>query len=371
MPNERASFKTGRMLLYAAAFCPFFIGSGVGSGMEIEQFFAAWGRGMYLAAGVAFVLLLFTVSSYARAGAEGSLKEGESVCSYYCGKALGRFFNVFSAVFSYAGYIYMTAGAGTVLEEHFGVPLGIGTLALSAVILAVVLLGLKRIVEILGRTEWLMILGVLLVCGAALAESLPVLKANMARMTADYTVTGFTRCTSPTAFISGAAEPGGCILWSAAFVERICRETEYKREARRGMALGCFLVMLCVFVMSLSFIGCQDIIGSAAVPMVTLAGALAPWAGTAYAVILVLGICSSAIPLLWSTASLLAPEEKSRRFRLWVLLLGVPGVVLPLLIPYKTLVNYIILIGGYVVYILIGAVAVKEAKRLLKKKTAA
>lgn len=350
MSNKANKFKWGRMIIFAGAFCAYFIGSGFASGMEIEQFYTSWGSQLWLGVLAAFIMLAWAAISYAVAGSKYEFTNNAEVYKYYCGKYLGAFFNVFACIFCYAGYIYMCAGAGNAINQQFGLPIPVGTVIMGIIVIAVVSLGLNRIVEILGRLGTFIIIILFVVALTTLFTHLGSVSENMAIINEDYTQFGFFRSATPNGFLSGATDVGGCIIWCVAFVAMMAGRTPHKREVKVGMGIGAFLICLGIVIVSYAFISAADVIGDAAIPTLMLARNIATPLGYIYAVIIVLGVFTTAVPLLWSTSSLFA-KEGSKQFVILSVVLGLAGLIITLFIPYTTLINFILTYGGYVVYV--------------------
>lgn len=350
MQPAEGKFYFGRMIVFAGAFCAYFIGSGFASGMEIEQFFASWGSQMWLGVLAAFIMLAWAAVSYAVAGSRHAFPSNAAVYHYYCGKWAGAFFNVFAVIFCYAGYIYMCAGAGNVMHQQLGVSVTLGTIIMGVIVISVVSLGLRRIVELLGRLGAIIIALLFLVAVISIVKHGGNLAENYVRMSQDYTQFGFHRSVAPNGFLSGAADVGSVIIWCAAFVAMMAGGTPHKREVRIGMGLGASLICLGFIIVSLALISAADLIGAAPIPTLVLARDIAPALGYVYAFVVVLGVFTSAVPLLWSTASLFAGEG-TRKFMALAVGLGLAGLIITLFVPYTTLINYILTIGGYVVYV--------------------
>lgn len=372
MHKETGKFKWGRMIVFAGAFCAYFIGSGFASGMEIEQFYTSWGNQMWLAVLAAFIMLTWAAVSYAVAGSKYRFTNNADVYKYYCGPYAGAFFNVFGVIFCYAGYIYMCAGAGNVLNQQLGISISVGTVIMGVIVICVVSLGLNRIIEILGRLGTFIIVILFLVAFITIFRYIGVLPHNYVLMSQDYTQFGFFRSVAPNGFMSGAADVGGCIIWCVAFVAMMAGGTKFKREVKIGMGVGASLICIGIIIVSMAFIAAADVIGDAAIPTLMLARDINGILGYIYALVIILGVFTTAVPLLWSTSSLFA-KEGSKKFVILSVVLGLAGLIITLFIPYTTLVNYILTIGGYVVYVFwlivaVGDIVVKLKKHDFRKK---
>ena len=138
--------------LYGGALVAALIGSGFASGQEIMQFFAVYGTaGILAGCGLAFVaMFLFAWAVLAGSRDLGDGDVNDAFC-HLCGKGLGRVLGWLLPIFLYMIFIVMLSGAGSLLTESFGLHPLVGRLAIALLSLCAVLLGMGKLVSILGR----------------------------------------------------------------------------------------------------------------------------------------------------------------------------------------------------------------------------
>ena len=141
------------ILSAVGAFAAYAIGSGFATGQECLQYFASWGPKGYLVALLCSCLLLgVTFPSMVRVGfnhLDDFEKESDSY-QFYAGKALGTVIDYFSVVLVFLVLIAVYAGCGATIKQYFHLPEYIGTILIGIASAAVVMLGLKRMVQVLG-----------------------------------------------------------------------------------------------------------------------------------------------------------------------------------------------------------------------------
>lgn len=142
----------GRVVTIGGAFIAFAIGSGFSTGQEIMQFFAAYGTEIVLCAVVFFIGNLYMNYNFLEAGRKGQFEKGSQVFNYFGGKYIGLFFDWFSVIFSFASYFVMIAGAGATLQQQFGIQPVIGAVIIAALAGLTVMLGLNKLVDIIGKS---------------------------------------------------------------------------------------------------------------------------------------------------------------------------------------------------------------------------
>ena len=105
------------------------------------------------------------------------------------------------------------------------------------------------------------------------------------------------------------------------------------------------------------------------VPNLILANKVHPVLGTIFSLIVIAGIYTTAVPLLWQAVARFS-EDKTPKFRLLTVIMAGVGVFVGLLVPFDRLVNIIYVINGYVGIILFIFMAYKTIRlRILKSDT--
>ena len=101
------------------------------------------------------------------------------------------------------------------------------------------------------------------------------------------------------------------------------------------------------------------------IPSLYLAANIHPLLATAFSVIIVAGIYTTAVPLLWSVSSRFL-DEKSTKFKILTVVLAIIGVFVGLKVPFNKLVNVVYVINGYVGILLLAMMIVKTLRRKME-----
>lgn len=171
---------------------------------------------------------------------------------YYCGKHIGAFFDYFSVIYCFCCYIYMCAGAGSTLNQRFGVPPIVGAILMAALVIVSVFLGPHKITEILGRLGTVIIVLVLFIALWNLIANFGDLGADLTAISEDYTQFGMERTIAPNAFMAGVSYVGATIIWTTAFVAMMSSKADRKREVKIGMAVGAVFIALGLLLCALA-----------------------------------------------------------------------------------------------------------------------
>jgi uncharacterized membrane protein YkvI len=81
--------------------------------------------------------------------------------------------------------------------------------------------------------------------------------------------------------------------------------------------------------------------------MLVLASSLGPWIGALISVMILAGIYTTAIPLLWTVSSRFF-DDKTKKFKYLTIGLAALGTVVGLVLPFSQMVNTVYVINGYV-----------------------
>ena len=161
-------------------------------------------------------------------------------------------------------------------------------------------------------------------------------------------------------FASGASYGGFVILWFAAFLGGIGARHN-KKEVNTGMLLSTFAIFAVAAMCCIALIANIDMTWNAGVPALTLANNIHPWLAEAFAVIIFIGIYTSACPLLWTGIRKLSNEGTSK-YKWLTIVGGALGCVIACYVPYRPLLNVIYGLNGYLGFILIAFMIVNDVR---------
>ncbi len=95
-----------------------------------------------------------------------------------------------------------------------------------------------------------------------------------------------------------------------------------------------------------------------------------PPIATVFSVIIMSGIFTTSVPLLWSVSARFS-TEKTKKFYLLTAVLAVAGCFIALVLPFQRIVNVIYGVNGYVGILLIVFMIVKSVRSLVGGSAAA
>lgn len=353
-----------KVLGFCGACIAFYIGAGYATMQEIMQYEASYGSRFWIVIAVAALIYLYTNWSFTTNGAKANLQRGGDIYRIYCGKYIGTFFDYFAAFFCYTCFIVMCGGANSVMMEQWGLPNGVGSVVLTIAVITTTLFGLDGLVNALKRVAPLIILMIIFVA----VYSLIAIKGDVAAglETINSGKYEISQVGNGNPIASGASYGGFVIFWFAAFLAELGAKHNAK-EVNRGMYLSILGIFGVSIICCLALIANVDNLWEAGVPALVLARQIHPAIAIAYAVIVFLGIYTSACPLLWTGLRRVA-EEKTKRYKILTVVLGVIGCLVACFVPFRGLLNVIYGANGYLGLVLIAFMIVYDIRMLVTKQ---
>ena len=301
-----------RVFKCIGATVAYLIGSGFASGQEILQFFTAYGPLKSGLGGVLTLVVLCSASAWVLEDARRlQLKDVNAIFRYYCGPWLGTLFQWLTPLFLFGIYVIMLAGAGSLLHEYFGLPTIAGRAAMLALSLATVLLGLARLTDIIGGIGQILIVLVLLVGTACALKNAPQIAAA-----ADFLAGTPLDGAAPYWWLSGIDYAAFSLFTLLPFLAGVGRELQNARESRLAGLLGCGAFTAAALTLNYGMLANIAVLYDKAVPTVYMADLLLPGLGVIFSGIMLAGIYTTAVPMLWTACNKLAGNDHSVSFRL-------------------------------------------------------
>ena len=322
------------VLKLAGAYCAFCIGSGYASGQEVSQFFTSQGLLSFGALAISMALFMWFGSTIMMRGFDLNIKSTNNIFREYCGKYIGMALEIFIPIFLFSVVVIMVAGSGATLSEYYGMNPYVGRVLMAAAATVTVFFGLSRLVTVIG------IIGPVIIVISLVVGVLGILHGTVEISNVESTMANLEvpKASSNWA-MSGLLYAAYMVMGSAPFFAGLGTQANTRKEALVGGLLGGFLLIGAAVVMSTGMLMNIDTVFNKEVPALAMAGATAPWIADVFAVVLMLGIYSTAAPMLWSACNRLALDG-TPRFKIAAVVLGVAAFIGGQL-PFGQLVGFI------------------------------
>ena len=353
-----------RVLGFCGACIAFYIGAGFATMQEVMQYEASYGSEFWIVIAVAAFIYVYTNISFISNANRLKLKNGGDIYNVYCGKWIGKFYNYFSAIFCYMSFVVMCGGANSTAIEQWGFQNGVGAIVLTIMVVITAIAGLNGIVKTLG------VLGpviILFIVGVSLFSAINGWSNfSDGLKSVDTHKYSLTQVGDGNPFAAGASYGGFVILWFAAFLGGIGSRHD-KKEVNIGMILSTLVIFSVAAICCIALIANIEVTWDAGVPALVLANCIHPWLAELFAVIIFIGIYTSACPLLWTGIRKLS-SEGTIKYKWLTVFGGILGCLVACYVPYRPLLNVIYGLNGYLGFILIAFMIVNDIIVLIKKK---
>ncbi len=358
---EKLSIK--KILGFCGACIAFYIGAGFATMQEVMQYEASYGSKFLIVIAVAAVIYIYTNLSFASTGNRTNIERGGDIYKVYCGKYIGAFYDFFAALFCYMSFIVMCGGANSTAMEQWGLPNGAGAVILTIAVVVTVIFGLQGIVNALSILGPIIVVCIFLIATVTSIMSFGNYANGLAAV--DNHVYEITQVGGGNPFASGASYGGFVILWFAAFLSEIGAKNKLK-EVNIGMLISSVAIFGVAILSCIALIANIDQTWNVGIPALVLTTRIHPVFAVVFAIIIFLGIYTSAVPLLWTGIRKIS-EDGTTRYKMGTIVGGVAGCLIACFIPYKGLLNVLYGLNGYLGFILIAFMVVNDIRVKMKK----
>ncbi len=388
--KSEKTFNIKTIFVLTGAFISFTIGAGFASGNEVLQFFGSWGfpNSLLSVIGAAVVTGIYCVCLY-RAGQYVQFEKTSECYTFFGGKYLGKFFHAYVFVNVTGVFMLMFSGAGTLLNQHFGIPQWIGAVIMGIFAGVVVIGGFKTVENVLGSAgiiilAYTVIFGIISLVSpdssfdqAAQADQMvatgQIWQANLFELPPLSFIPGLTDMNN--ALIEGILYGAICIVSGFPFMVKLGKSTKTKLEATAsGIATSvgfyaCVAFVLVILLSNFNYLVNPETNQMYEFPTLAAIDHFWPAGSWTYVLIIFVGIFTTVSGYLWVITDMFFPgQERTKKSNICVLVLVVFGIALGGVLPFSVIVNYLFPISGVVGLIMTVAVLVKTIKGYDKEK---
>lgn len=331
-----------KVLKLSGAYIAYLIGSGFATGQEVMQFFASYGPIGIVGALISMLLFCVIGSMIMLKGFELKLSQPGDIFKVYFGNILGRIIEYFALLFLFSIVVIMIAGTGAVVSEHFKLPSVIGFLGMGLLAMITVILGLHKLIDIIGLIGPVIVVLTIGICGF-------VFFTQLGHIPSFETLPEAAKQLQPVGHFWQSAILFFCynMLAGTVFFTQLGSEVSNKKEAVATAVLGASGLMITVIMMFVAMLVHYQEVIKLEVPLLYIGNTIHPVIALFFAVCIILGIYSTTAPMYW-----LVKNEVMRYVnqRLDIIVTIVLGVIFILggTLPFGSLVATIYPFVGYV-----------------------
>lgn len=337
--------KIMQILKIAMAFVGIVVGAGFASGQEVLQYFVAFGlNGIWGAvlSGLVMTLMAMVIlqlGSYFRAGEHGEVFKRVSHPIFSRILDIGVVITLFST-----GFV-MFAGAGSNMEQQWGLPIWVGAILMLLLVLAAGMLDVDKVTAVIGAITPFILAFIML----ASVYTLLTADVDVSRLDAAAQATVDT--TLPHWTVAAVNSVGFNLMVAVSMAIVIGGSMFNPRWAGIGGLVGGLIYSLMLLVSTLTLFAAVESVGADALPMLTIINQLHPWLGQAMAVVIYGMIFNTALGMFYALGRRLTARNPDR-FRVVYIGVTILGFILSF-IGFQTLVAYVYPVLGYIGLLLI------------------
>lgn len=349
-------------LTIAMAYVGVIVGAGLSSGQDLLQYFLAFGRqgiiGIVLLIGlnVIFGKIVITLGSYFQSRSHSEVLQ--AIASPLASRIIDWTLIISSFV---VGFV-MIAGAGSNLEQQFGLPSWLGALICAGLIVMVTFLDFNKITKILGIfTPIVIVMMIIMTIVSIIQKPLDLYTLDQAAES--------LQAPMPNVWLSGVNYFSLCLMTGVSMGFILGGSIPSIRSAEKGGIWGGALVGLLIACAYL----CLMLNASRAVhsdmPMLEIASGISPLFSLIYALVIFSLIFNTAFSLFYGLASRFAKGDE-RKMRIYMIGLVAGGYLLSFG-GFSSLIAMVYPVLGYMGFVLIAILAlawVRGRQKIIKEK---
>ena len=337
------------ILKMGSAFIGIIVGAGFASGQEILQYFTSFGYIGVIGTIIATALFAYLGMTLTRLGSRMKATSHKDAIYKVSGRYLGVIVD-YIIIFTLFGVgVVMIAGAGSILNQQFGLPTIAGITLMSILVVLTIMMNVDRVVAVIGSiTPFLIITVILLsiyslsIMDSSFSELEPIAKESPSALS--------HWLMSAINYVSFNIAVGASMALLMGGAER-----DEKKAAIGGLVGGLGIGIL-IIISHLAIFANVDVVASFDMPMLKIADDVSPILGTIYSIILFGMIFNTAVSMFFSFGARFTTVG-TKKHKLFVLITGVIAFALSF-VGFTDLVAFFYPLIGYLGLFLIAALLI-------------
>lgn len=358
--NQDNKIKISQVITIGGAFMGFVIGSSFASGQECLQYFTGHGVLGSIGAGViALLLYVWFVSVIVEDGRYLKLHNSGKMFNFYLGKYIGFVLEWFTPIMLFFVYSMMISASGSTFEEYYGINSNIGRAAMIIASLATVLLGLDKLVKIVGRIAPVLLIVTIIIGIISIANN-PGGIANADSQLQEVKVHSNFENWALSGFMYGAYTVTGVVPY---LVDIGKSASTNKKNSLLGGLFGGGAFLIAVMILNFGLLANIKVVANLEIPSLYVADSISPVFGAVFSVLLLLGIYTTAVPMMYTVCNKISSDSHSKAYKITAIVTAIVSIFGGQL-SFSTMISIIYPISGYAgIVIFIGILYTKYIKK--------
>ncbi len=349
------------VFIFGGAIMGSVVGAGFASGQEVMQFFTHLGFAGSMGAGLVGMLTLAWVSmTILEDGRTQQFNHVNDIFAYYCGKKVGVFFEWFVPTLMLLAFSIMISAAGATVYEHYGLKPFIGRAILGLATLATVLLGLKKLTNIVGAIAPALIAFTMLIGITGIIRNPGGIAAS-----AQVMKTIQVRGAYGNWFFSGVMYASFLMVGFMPFATGIGKQAKNRKDTMLGGLFAGIFFLTGAMILSTGLLVNIGQVYDKQIPSLVIASANLPLAATFFALLMLTGIYTASVSMLWTAVNRIESNDRTTRYRVAALLMTILAFFGGQL-QFSTMVAIVYPAVGYLGLVLIAGMLYSKIKPLIQ-----
>lgn len=336
-----------RVLRIGSAFIGIIVGAGFASGKEIIQYFTSFGMLGTAAAILSTALFAYLGMTLTRLGSRTKTTSHKEVIYKISGPYLGILVDAIIVFTLFGVGVVMLAGAGSVLNQQFGLEPYIGNLLMAVLVIGTVMMNVQRVIAVIGSITPFLVLTIILIgiysiftMDSSFAELNPIAKD--------------LDTTLPNWFVSSINYVSFNVAVGAAMSLVMGGAEKDEKTAALGGLVGGLGLGLMIIISHLAIFSKVDLVADYDMPMLKLVHDISPVLGIFMSVILFGMVFNTAVSMFYAFVARFA-DMHTKKSDVMIVLTVTIGFVLSFMAGFKNLVSLVYPFIGYIGLFLIAA----------------
>lgn len=336
-----------RAIKIASAFIGIIVGAGFASGKEIVQYFTSFGLLGTIGAILSTALFAYLGMTLTRLGSRTRTTSHKEVIYKISGPYLGIVVDAIIVFTLFGVGVVMLAGAGSVLNQQFGLEPYIGNLLMAVLVMGTIMMNVNRVISIIGSITPFLVLTIIIIA----IYSVVTMDSSFAELNP---IAKDLDTTLPNWFISSINYVSFNIAVGAAMSLLLGGAEKDEKTAALGGLFGGLGLGIMIIISHLAIFSKVDMVAHYDMPMLKIVDDISPILGIFMSVILFGMVFNTAVAMFYAFVARFTVMHTKKADVMIVVTVAV-GLALSFMGGFTFLVSKVYPFIGYIGLFLIGA----------------
>jgi len=325
-------------LKVAATYIGTVVGAGFATGQEVLQFFTRFGIMGFVGLIITTIMFIFFGYIIMDLGKKLRANSHLEIIIYASGNKLGKIIDLIITFFLFGSFTAMIAGTGALVGQQFNLPIYFGNILMAVLTALTVLTGINGVIDSISIVVPFLLTAVIGTSVYSIINSTSKISATI-NLSENSLISNW--------FIAAILYVSYNTILSIAVLGPLGRAAEDKKALRNGAILGGLGLGLGAIMINLALSSYASEIAELEVPMIYIAGKMSTNIQTAYAVVLIAEIYTTAVGSMYGFTSRFIDINKNPNKSKLIIAVTTISALLASQFGFSNLVKFLYPIIGY------------------------